>query len=66
MTVKRYLVWAMRKVYASMRDGYTREDAHAIRTHGKKMIILKTVLLQDFKVCELYRHTQGIRRLVIR
>ena len=57
---------AMRTVYTDMREGYTRMDARAIRTHGKNIIIVKIVLLQDFCFFVRSRHTRGIRRLVIR
>ena len=57
---------AMRTVYTDMREGYTRMDARAIRTHGKDIIMFNTVPLQDFEIFQRSRHTQGIRRLVIR
>ena len=57
---------AMRMVYTDMREGYTRMDARAIRTHGKDIIMFNTVPLQDFEIFQRSRHTQGIRRLVIR
>ena len=59
-------IWAIRKVYADMREGYTQGYARAMRTHGKNIIIFNTILLQDFKIVQRSRHTQGIRRLVIR
>ena len=56
---------AMRTVYTDMREGYTRIDARAIRTHGKTQFLFNTVPFQDFWIFLRSRHTQSIRRLVI-
>ena len=40
---------AMRTVYTDMREGYTRMDARAIRTHGKNIIILKQYFYRNFR-----------------